>query len=135
MIFTGTSGKYKNFVCTEQYFQKKNSKIEIFESLIFQSKFPFFGDPLPLPRPTTTTNIKKLSKVLIVDEKLSSITTDGEGLLKMFWLLKINKGHGGGNGYISMLKICDSSIVKPLSLIFENFLRIAISQKLSNRKT
>ena len=86
-----------------------------------------FGGPLPPAHPTTTTTIKNLSKVLIIDEKLSSIIIDGEGLLKMFWFLKINKGHGGVNGYISMLKICDSSIVKPLSLIFEDFLRIAIS--------
>ena len=96
--------------------------------LYFSPNFEFFGTTSRPPRTTTTTTtIKKLSKVLIVDEKLSSITTDGERLLKMFWFLKINKGHGGGNGYIGMLKICDSSIVKPLSLIFENFLRIAIS--------
>ena len=104
--------------------------------LYFSPNFDFLGTTsLPPRTTTTTTTIKKLSKVLIVDEKLSSITNDGEGLLKRFWFLKINKGHGGGNGYISMLKICDSSIVKPLSLIFENFLRIAISQKLSSRKT
>ena len=35
--------KYKNFVCPKKYFQKKNSKHEIFESFIFWSDIRFFG--------------------------------------------------------------------------------------------
>ena len=36
--------KYKSFVCQKEYFQKKNSKYEIFESFIFWSKFRFWGE-------------------------------------------------------------------------------------------
>ena len=35
--------KYKNFVCPKKYFQKKNSKHEIFKSFIFWSDIRFFG--------------------------------------------------------------------------------------------
>ena len=110
----------------ETIFSKKEFQIWDFWITYILVQISIFCGP-PTPPATITTTIKKLPTALIVDEKLSSITIDDEGLLKMFWFLKINKGHGRGNGYISMLKKFDSSIVKPLSLLFENFLRIAIS--------
>ena len=85
LISTGTSGQiYKNFVCPKEYFQKKNSKYEIFESFIFWSKFPFLGDgfraffvvgqpwwstcllsPAPPSPPPLTATIKKPPTALL----------------------------------------------------------------------
>ena len=48
---------------------------------------------------------------------LENINIDADKVLKIIRSLDYNKVHGWDN--LSMVKICDSEIVKPLSLIYE----------------
>ena len=50
--------------------------------------------------------------------RLSSINFEKEDILKLIRNLNINKVHGHGNISIWMLKICDSVLVEPLSVIY-----------------
>ena len=51
---------------------------------------------------------------------LSSINFEKEDILKIIRNLNVNKAHGHDNISIRMLKICDSVLVEPLSLIYKN---------------
>ena len=52
--------------------------------------------------------------------RLSSIDFEKDDILKIIRNLNINKVHGHDSISIRMLKICDSVLVKPLSLIYKN---------------
>ena len=52
--------------------------------------------------------------------RLSSINFEKEDILKIIRNLNVNKAHGHDNISIRMLKICDSVLVEPLSLIYKN---------------
>ena len=60
-----------------------------------------------LPLVTTVTNAC-----------LSSISLNDQDILKIIHSLNINKAHGYDDISIILLKICDSSIVRPLSIFF-----------------
>ena len=51
---------------------------------------------------------------------ISAVDFEGQDILKIIWALDISKAHGHDNISTSMIKICDSSIVKPLSIMFRN---------------
>ena len=48
---------------------------------------------------------------------------DDQDIIKIIIALNISKGHGHNDISIRMIKICDSALVKPLSIIFSNCLR------------
>ena len=52
--------------------------------------------------------------------RFSLIDFDIEDILKIIRSFNINKGHGFDNISIRIIKICDSALVKPLSMIFIN---------------
>ena len=52
--------------------------------------------------------------------RLNSIFFEKEDLLKTVRNLNVNKAHGHEDISIRMLKICDSEVVEPLSLIYKN---------------
>ena len=52
--------------------------------------------------------------------RLSSVNFEKEDILKIIRNLNVNKAHGHDNISIRMLKICDSVLVEPLSLIYKN---------------
>ena len=52
--------------------------------------------------------------------RLSSIDFEKDDILKIIRNLNINKVHDHDSISIRMLKICDSVLVKPLSLIYKN---------------
>ena len=54
---------------------------------------------------------------------LSSILFRDQDILKIIHTLSINKVHGYDDVSVKLLKICDSSIVRPLSIIFKNCLQ------------
>ena len=54
---------------------------------------------------------------------LSSIQFEYQDILKITHSLNYNKAHGYDDISTRLLKICDSSIVKPLSIIFKNCLQ------------
>ena len=66
---------------------------------------------LPLVR-TTVTNIS-----------FSSISFNDQDLLHIIHFLNINKAHRYDDISIRLPKICDPTIVKPLSIIFKNCLQ------------
>ena len=56
----------------------------------------------------------------ITETKLSSFDIEDEDIYKIIKTLDINKANGNDEVSIRMLKLCDKSIVKPLSIIFKN---------------
>ena len=54
--------------------------------------------------------------------ELSSFQFNDQDILKIIRILHINKAHDCYDISIRMIKICDQSIVKPLSIIYQNFL-------------
>ena len=82
-------------------------------------------------RPTFLTNIFLLNAILHqmtinyqkfkhILQKLSPSNIEEEDIYKIIKTLDINKTHGNDEVSIRMLKLCDKSIVKPLSIIFNN---------------
>ena len=60
------------------------------------------------------------------ENKLNDFTFDKEKLLKIIQSLHANKAHGYDGISIRMLKLSSPSIIKSLSIIFQNCLRSAI---------
>ena len=58
----------------------------------------------------------------ILTGELSSFQFNDQDILKMIRTLHVNKAYGCDDISIGMIKICDQSIVKPLSLIYQNCL-------------
>ena len=77
----------------------------------------FLSQSNPLP------NNSKLpeNQTYITETKLSSFDIEDEDICKIIKALGINKAHGHYEVSIRMLKLCDESVVKPLSIILKNF--------------
>ena len=56
----------------------------------------------------------------VTNASLSFISVNDQDILNIIRSLNINKAHGYDDISIRLVKICDSSIVKPLSVIFKN---------------
>ena len=65
--------------------------------------------------PSTANSVSNIS--------LTSIQIKDQDIFKIIRSLNYNKAHGYDDISIRLLKICDSSIAKPLSIIFKNFLQ------------
>ena len=52
--------------------------------------------------------------------RFSSITCEVNDILKIIRNLNISKAYGFDDTLIKMVKLCDDSLVKPLSIIFQN---------------
>ena len=72
--------------------------------------------------PVSNNSTLPLVTTPITNASLSSISFNDQDILNVIHSLNINKAHGFDNLSIRLLKICDSSIVKPLSIIFKNCL-------------
>ena len=59
----------------------------------------------------------------LLNYSLSSFQIESDQILKLICSLDINKSHGFDQISARMLKMCDSSIVLPLLIIFNNSLR------------
>ena len=68
---------------------------------------------------TTETNC-------LCDATISAVDFEDQDILKIIRALDINKAHGHDNISARVIKICDSSIVKLLSIIFCNSLNSGI---------
>ena len=62
----------------------------------------------------------RCQKIYIKETKLSSFDTEDEDIYKIIKILDINKAHGHDEVSLRMLKLCNKSIVQPLSIIFKN---------------
>ena len=67
-----------------------------------------------------SSNLPNIPVISQVIGSLTSIQIDGDQILKLIRSLDINKSHGFDQISARMLKICDSSVVKPLLIIFKN---------------
>ena len=54
------------------------------------------------------------------EARFSKITFSDDQILKILRALDINKAHGHNEISIRMLKLCDKSIITPLSIMFQN---------------
>ena len=63
---------------------------------------------------------------LETEARLTSISLLGNDILKIIRSLDINKTHGHDDISVRMVKICDDSIKKPLSIIYKNCITTGI---------
>ena len=70
---------------------------------------------------TPLQNSSKIAKnqTYIINTKLSSIKFENRDITNIR-SLSVGKAHGRDNTFIRMLKICNSTIVEPLSIMFNN---------------
>ena len=61
--------------------------------------------------------------IFVTNETLSSFVSDDQGIIKIIRALNINKSYGQDYISIRMIKRCDSALVKPLSIMFNNCVR------------
>ena len=73
--------------------------------------------------PVSNNSTLPLATTPATNACLSSISLNDQDILKIMHSLNINKAHGCDDISIRLLKICDSSIVRPLSIIFNNCLQ------------
>ena len=74
----------------------------------------------------TTSSLPNETFGPLFHSSLSSVVFDDNMVLNLIRSLDINKSHGFDQISIRMLKICDSSIVKPLSIIFNTLLKSGV---------
>ena len=60
------------------------------------------------------------NQTYVTDNKLSSLQFEDSDIIKIIRSLDMSKAHGHDDVSVRMLKICDSAIIKPLSIIFRN---------------
>ena len=63
---------------------------------------------------------------LETEARLTSINFSDNDILKIIRSLDINKAHGHDDISVRLVKICDDSIKKPLSIIYKNFIKTGI---------
>ena len=69
------------------------------------------------------TPLKNNSSVPVTQSRLTSLDFNENELLKIIRALNINKAHGHDDISIRMIKICDKSLIKPLTFLFKTSLR------------
>ena len=60
------------------------------------------------------------SQIFLTQSRLSSLDFNEDEALKMIRSLNIHKAHGHDDISIRMIKICDKSLLKPLTILFQN---------------
>ena len=73
----------------------------------------------PIPNNSTLPSIQSFE----TSNRLSTVDIDSKKILKLIQGLNSNKAHGHDGISIRMLKICGSTVIKALSLLFNNCLR------------
>ena len=58
--------------------------------------------------------------IFVTNKRHSSVVFDNEDIIKIIRALNINKSHGHDDISITMIKMYDSLLMKPLSIIFSN---------------
>ena len=70
--------------------------------------------------PLTNSSVLPSKICFKIHLRLNSISFEKEDILKRIRNLNVNKAHGHDDISIGMLKMCDSEVVEPLSLIYKN---------------
>ena len=78
--------------------------------------FKFFADQCT---PLKNNSSLPVNQIFLTQSRLSSLDFNEDELLKIIRALNINKAHGHDDISIRMIKICDKSLIKPLTFIFK----------------
>ena len=76
----------------------------------------FFADQCT---PLKNNSSLPVNQIFLTQSRLTSIDFDEDELLKIIRALNINKAHGHDDISIRMIKICDKSLIKPLTFLFK----------------
>ena len=63
------------------------------------------------------------NQIYLTQSRLGSLDFNKGELLQIIRALNINKAHGYDNISIRMIKICDRSLLKPLNILFRNWVK------------
>ena len=77
----------------------------------------FFADQC---QPLNNASALPTNKLLLSQSRLGSLDFNEEELLQIIRALNINKDHGHDDIFIRMIKICDSSLLKPLIVLIKS---------------
>ena len=80
----------------------------------------FFADQCT---PLKNNSSLPVNQIFLTQSRLTSIDFDEDELLKIIRALNINKAYGNDDISIRMIKICDKSLIKPLTFLFNTSLR------------
>ena len=109
-----------------------DKKIPIIPPLLVNDKFvtdiqmkanisnKFFADQCT---PLKNNSSLPANQIFLTQSRLTPLDFDEDELLKIIRALKINKAHGHDDISIRMIKICDKSLIKPLTFLFKTSVR------------
>ena len=80
----------------------------------------FFADQCT---PLKNSSSLPANQIFLTQSRLTSLDFDEDELLKIIRALNINKAHGHDDISIRMIKICDKSLIKPLTFLFKTSVR------------
>ena len=111
--------KLQSFKSSMTHLNHKNKPISNFKEKANHFNSFFASQCTPVSNNSTLPLVTRP----VTNASLSSISSNDQDILKIIHSLNINKAHGYHDISITLLKICDSSVVKPLSIIFKNCLQ------------
>ena len=80
----------------------------------------FFADQC---QPLNNASDLPTNQIFLTQSRLGSLDFNEGELLQIIGALNINKGHGHDDISIRMIKICDKSLLKPLTVLFRNSIK------------
>ena len=80
----------------------------------------FFADQCT---PLKNNSSLPVNQIFLTQSRLTSLDFNEDELLKIIRALNINKAHGHDDISIRMIKICDKSLIKPLTFLFKTSVR------------
>ena len=73
--------------------------------------------------PLENSSVLPVNQKFLTQSRLNSIDINENEVLNIIRALNIHKAHGYDNIFIRMIKMCDKSLLKPLTLLFENSIK------------
>ena len=73
--------------------------------------------------PLENSNVLPVNQKFLTQSRLNSIDINENEVLNIIRALNIHKAHGYDDISIRMIKMCDKSLLKPLTLLFENSIK------------
>ena len=78
--------------------------------------------------PLKNNSVLPTKQLFLTQARLGTLDFNEGEILKIIRVLNINIAHGHDDISIRMIKICDESLLKPLSILFKNSLNYLITQ-------
>ena len=70
--------------------------------------------------PLKSNSFLPVNQIFLTQSRLVSLDFDEDEILKIIRALNINKAHGHDDISIRMIKICDNTLIKPLTILFKH---------------